>query len=406
MSDRALVCASASVRGCAIGILGVALALQFAARGWDQSLAFLVVGAGLAGGAMASGLAAFVADHARRAWLGMLGALSAAGVATLAICPDVHVALGAAFIGMLNGMGKDRSAQQVLETAILPATASHAERTLVIARYTMLQDISIALGFAACAVPQRVLDLQQAHPAALLGVAAALLAMSAILPVFMSAAVEVPRTRVAMRLSPKSRAVLWRLCGLFSLDALGGGFLTGALLSWFFLEQFHVSAALVAGLFFLARIANAFSHLGAAWLAARIGLVNTMVFTHIPSSLLLATVGFTGSLGVAAALFLVRESLVEMDVPTRQSYVMAVVRPEERTFVSAVTSLVRLIAWALSASISGVVIAHFGLAAPLLVAATLKITYDILLYWSFRHLKPPEEEASVARDPSSVIAES
>jgi predicted MFS family arabinose efflux permease len=144
-------------------------------------------------------------------------------------------------------------------------------------------------------------------------------------------------------------------------------------------------------LFFGARLANALSHLAAAWLARRIGLVNTMVFTHVPSSLLLVTVAYAPSFPVAAALFLLREGLVEMDVPTRQSYVMAMVRPEERTFASGVTNLVRMGAWAVAPSFAGLFMSGLSLATPLYAGAGLKLAYDVLLFFSFRRLKPPEE---------------
>ena len=126
-------------------------------------------------------------------------------------------------------------------------------------------------------------------------------------------------------------------------------------------------------------------------LAARFGLVNTMVFTHIPSSLLLATVPFAPSFPVAAALFLLREGLVEMDVPTRQSYVMAVVRPEERTVASGATHLVRLAAWAVAPAFAGLFTKDGSGAAPFVIGATMKIAYDVLLYTAFRRVRPPEE---------------
>src|SRR5262249_28280776 len=154
--------------------------------------------------------------------------------------------------------------------------------------------------------------------------------------------------REKLRLATETKRTLWKISALFAVDSLAGGFLTAALLSFFFFERFGASEAAVGALFFGARVANAASHLGAAWLAKRIGLVNTMVFTHIPSSLLLVTVAFAPSFPIAAALFVLREGLVEMDVPTRQSYVMAVVRAEERTFASGVTHLVRLGAWAVA----------------------------------------------------------
>jgi predicted MFS family arabinose efflux permease len=136
---------------------------------------------------------------------------------------------------------------------------------------------------------------------------------------------------------------------------------------------------------------NALSHLGAAWLAARIGLVNTMVFTHTPSSVLTFTIPFTGSFEVAAVLFLLREGLSEMDVPTRQSYLMAVVRPEERTFAGGVTNLARMVARAIAPVLAGSAMQALTLGAPIMAAAVLKILYDGLLYVSFRKIKAPEE---------------
>jgi hypothetical protein len=207
----------------------------------------------------------------------------------------------------------------------------------------------------------------------------------------LSAQIEIPQSNVAVPLTPDSRRILWKICALFALDSLGGGFLTTALLSYFFHERFGVGVETIAVLFFIARIANAVSHFGAAWLAKRIGLVNTMVFTHIPSSVLLLTVAIAPNFTVAALLFLLREGLVEMDVPTRQSYVMAVVAPHERTTASGVTHLVRLSAWAVAPILAGVLMATTSLLLPLLIGAGLKILYDVLLWRAFRAVRPPEE---------------
>ena len=139
---------------------------------------------------------------------------------------------------------------------------------------------------------------------------------------------------------------------------------------------------------------NAFSHIGAAWLARRIGLVNTMVFTHTPSSLLLVTVALSTSFPLAVVLFLLREGLVEMDVPTRQSYVNGIVADHERTRVNAVTNLVRMLAWAAAAELAGRFLAGGSFWLPLVVCAVMKIIYDALLWTSFRGLKPPEERGA------------
>jgi predicted MFS family arabinose efflux permease len=193
------------------------------------------------------------------------------------------------------------------------------------------------------------------------------------------------------RLSPASRRVVWRLAALFGLDSVAGGFLTTALLALFFEQRFGAGIGTLGALFFAARVANAASHLAAAWLARRFGLLPTMVFTHIPSSVLLATVPFAPSFGVAAALFLVREGLVEMDVPTRQSYVMAIVRPEERTVASGITHLVRMGGWAVAPFVAGPLMAAVSPAVPLLVGAAMKVVYDVLLWIGFRRTRPPEE---------------
>jgi len=204
-------------------------------------------------------------------------------------------------------------------------------------------------------------------------------------------ALGLPKTKV----SPETRRVLWRIASLFAFDSLAGGFLTTALLTLFFYERFSVGEGILGALFFGARIFNAVSHLGAAWLSRRIGLVNTMVLTHLPSSLLLMAAPAAPSGALAAALFLGRESLVEMDVPTRQSYVMAIVPPNRRTYASGVTNLTRTVGWAVGPPIAGAIMQSVSLAAPIFIGGTMKIAYDIVLYRSFRRIRPPEEERSM-----------
>jgi predicted MFS family arabinose efflux permease len=210
----------------------------------------------------------------------------------------------------------------------------------------------------------------------------------------LSPSIEAPRVKKSATLTPDSRRALTKLSALFAIDAVGGGFLTTALLSYFFYERFGIGINEIGLLFFVARVANAASHFAAAWLAKRIGLVNTMVFTHIPSSVLLLTVPFMPDFKTAALLFLLRESLVEMDVPTRQSYVMAVVRPEERTFASGITHLVRLGGWAIAPAFAGLLMAGQSLAMPIYVGAAMKICYDLALWRAFRGVKPPEESTA------------
>ncbi len=358
-----------------------------------------VVGAGLVGAALAALAATLGADRfGRRRSLVVLTLAGSAGCAAAAFSSSFAAVAAASFAGMLNGMGRDRGAALVVEQAMLPATATDATRTRAFAWYNVAQDLGHALGSLLAGLPTVLAAAGlasglDAHRATML-VASLLLLAPLPLYVRLGDEVEVPGARhEPRRLSPQSRRILVRISALFAIDSLAGGLLVTSLLSYFFFERFGVAEASIAVLFFAARLLNALSHLGAAWLAARIGLVRTMVFTHIPSSLLLVTVAYAPSFPVAAVLFLLREGLVEMDVPTRQSYVLAVVRPEEATTASGVTSLVRLGAWAVGPTLAGVFMQSASLMTPLVVGAAMKIGYDLLLWRAFRGVRPPEEIA-------------
>ena len=400
MTDKRLIYAAAALRGVATGLMGVLLGLYLAQLQYTPVQLGLVVGAGLSGAAVSTLVVTLLGDRfGRRRSLIALALLAALGGAALLFTTLVALVALVAFIGMVNGMGRDRAAALVLEQATLPQTTDARRRTQAFAWYNVLQDAGHASGALLAGLPsllQQVagLDALPSYRVAL-GAYAALHAATALLYVLLSPAVEAETRRAGLlpSVAPATRSVLVRISALFAVDSLAGGFLTGALLSYFFFERFGASGAVIASLFFLARVANGVSHLGAAWLAARIGLINTMVFTHIPSSLMLIAVALVPEFWMAAAIFVLREFLVEMDVPTRQSYVMAMVRPEERTFAAGVTGLVRLGGWAVAPFVAGVLMQGVALAAPLLLGAGMKIGYDLMLYASFRSLKPPEELA-------------
>jgi MFS family permease len=401
--DRRLLYAAAFVRALASGLVGVVIGLHLAAHGFDPAQTGSVISVGLAGAATSALIVTVAADRlGRRRTLIVLAVLGAAGGAAVALLDRPALVLAAAFVGMLNGMGKDRGASLILDQAVLPATASDADRTQVFAWYGVTQDVGHALGALLAGIPVLLRRLTSIDPPASLAIAmlvyAGLLAATAVLYTRLSAAADAGAARAARRpISPETRRVLWRIGALFGIDSSAGGFLTTALVSLFFVERFAVDAFTVGALFFVARVLNAGSHLGAAWLARRIGLVNTMVFTHIPSSLLLMTVAIAPSFPIAAALFLAREGLVEMDVPTRQSYLMAVVSPEDRTFASGVTYLVRLGGWALAPGLAGLLMRGASITVPLFIGAAMKISYDVLLYVAFRAHRPPEERGGPAR---------
>ena len=396
MSDRVLLTCSAGFRSAAAGCTGILLGSWAAAAKIPPLFAGTLVSVGLAGAALAALIVTLRGDQwGRRRTLATLAGLSAIGGTVLALLPsDWHGALlAAALIGMVNGMGKDRSAALNIEQAMLPNTTTDAGRTQTFAWYSMTADIAGGLGALAAGLPSwLVASGESASPEScrwMIGAVALIGVIGVPLALAMSPAVEAPALRLPV--SPEGRRTITKLSGLFALDAIGGGLLTTAAISYILADHFSASPGYLAVLFAGAKVLNAVSHLGAAWLAKRIGLVNTMVFTHLPSSLLLVTVAIAPNLWIASILFLLREGLVEMDVPTRSSYVVAVVAPHERTAASGITGIVRIGGWAVGAAIAGPLMDGTSIVAPLVAGAGSKILYDLLLWRAFKHVKPPEE---------------
>jgi MFS family permease len=403
--DARLIYATGFVRSAAVSLVGVTLAIHLADVGFSAAQIGLLIGAGLAGSSLATVVVSLRGDSwGRRRVLIALALLTAAGYLALAEFTEMAALAPLAFVGMLNGMGRDRGAASALDQAILPETVPGSGRTWALAWYNLVLDGGHALGALAATLPTiltRVMELESrtAHQLTFMLCAGAMLlcvfpylALSRHVEVTAGAASPLGRPP----LDARSKRVITRLALLFGLDSIGGGFLNSALIAYWFFREYGTSEADLAILFFAARVLNALSHLAAAWLARRIGLLNTMVWTHLPSSLFLIAAPASPSAGFAAALFLAREALVEMDVPTRQSYVMAVVKPTERTLASGVTNVTRNVAWAVGPSFAGVVMQHVALAGPLVIGGLLKIGYDLMLYRAFRHVRPPEEELVAA----------
>lgn len=397
--DGLSIGAAAAVRSAVVSLVGVTLAIHFARLGLSAAQIGLLIGVGVAGSATSTLLVSLWGDRwGRRRTLAVLALLTALGYAALAAFSELVPLAASAFVGMLNGMGRDRGAGSALEQSILADTVADRGRTWALAWYNVVVDIGHAAGALAAAVPSVVaaassMPIERVQRLTFLMCAAAMLA-AVVLYVRLSPRVEARLTRdpaPALPVDPHSRRVIARLAVLFGLDSVGGGFLNGALIAYWFFERHALPETVIALLFFAARVLNAVSHLVAAWLARRIGLLNTMVWTHLPSSVLLLVVPASPDAALAAVLFLAREALVEMDVPTRQSYVLAVVAPSARTLASGVTNVTRHAAWAAGPTLAGTMMQHIAPAAPLVIGGVLKIAYDLLLYRAFRHVRPPEE---------------
>ena len=374
-------------------------AVFLAKRGFPEVEIGFVLASGLAGVLAGTIFGTFFAERfGRRRSLVLLAALAACGGIAFALADTLWSLVLAAFFGMLNTQGSDRGGAQALETAILPGIVPPEQRTRVFAWYNALQDTGGAIGAVLAALPALLRDgLSVSEPAAYdttIFVYAALLAVVALLYSRLSAGTEQPgRARAAgpHDLPPSARREVRNFSLLAALDSFGGGFIGSALIAYFLYARFGVSEGSLAFLFAAARVMTVLSHFIAAWLSTRIGLVNTMVFTHIPSSLLLLTLPIAPNFGVAAALFVLREGLAEMDVPTRQSYLMAIVPAHERTWASGISQLARAGGRMIAPLFAGAAMQAGALWVPLAAGATIKIAYDLLLWRAFRRIKPPEE---------------
>jgi hypothetical protein len=323
----------------------------------------------------------------------MVGALLmiATGVAFPAF-EQISLIAAVAFFGTVNPSTGDIGVLIPIEHAALAQDAADRDRTSVFARYSLIGALSMAAGALAAAVPQLLSRSGMSELSALrmMFYAYAVLGIvSAALYYFL------PRGHVERRsaVAPLnvSRGVVYRLAALFSVDAFAGGFVVQSLLAVWLFKRFDMSLAAASLFFFWSGILSAFSYPLAAIIARRIGLVNTMVFTHIPSSLFLIFAALSPNLTVALGFLLLRSALSQMDVPTRSSYVMAVVTPPERPAAASVTAVPRSLASSLSPALAGVLLGGPFLGAPLVICGVLKIVYDAALLFSFRHIKPPEE---------------
>lgn len=395
---RRTLYAAAFLRALAIGLMAVLIGLYAARLGLTAAEVGGLLSAALWGAALAALLTLLYGHRLpQRTWLVTLCGLPVLGGVVLLSSEAFPLLAAAAFVGMFNVHGRDRGAIPILEQALFPATVGDDRRTDAFAWYNVLLDTGYAAGGLLAALPTLLegalgMDTLEAMRASL-ALFCVLYAAAGILYSRLPRRIPGAASVALRHLSPQSRPIVTKLSLLFLLDAFGGGFIGSALFAYFFAERFGVGPAHVALLFAAGRMLSALSHFAAAWLAKRIGLVNTMVYTHIPSSLLLFTIVAADDFAIAAALFLLREGLNEMDVPTRQSYVMAVVRPEERLATAGITSLVRSGGWAAAPVFAGMMMTAGGLGLPLVFAGVAKIAYDLLLWREFRKVRPPEESA-------------
>jgi len=392
-SNILLLYVARGVRGFGDGFATILLPAYLTTIGYDPIQIGVVLTASLLGTALLTLVIGFIAPRYDLRTLMLIGAclMAMTGVAF----PNFeHIAFIAfvAFVGTINPSMGDIGILVPLEHAMLARGVSDQERTHAFARYSLIGALSMAAGTLAAAFPDFLthagIDRLEAFKLMFYAYAALGLLCTSLYE-------RLPHARMVeashhVPLGP-SRGVVYKLAALFSLDAFAGGFVVQSLMALWLFEHFNLSISAASVFFFWSGILSAFSYPAAARLANHFGLVNTMVFTHIPSSIFLILAAFSSNLYVTLGLLLLRSALSQMDVPTRTSYVMAVVTPSERAAAASVTAVPRSLASAVSPTIAGVLLTTAFSGLPLIVCGALKIIYDLGLLYSFRHIKPPEE---------------
>ena len=392
-SPISVLYAARGLRGFGDGFAILILPAYMTALGYDAAAVGLVATVSLLGTAFLTLIVGWIAPRYDLRALLLIGAGLMA--VTGFVFPNVeHFFLIAlvGFVGTINPSGGDLGVLVPLEHAALARGATDERRTHVFARYSLIGALAAAAGSLAASLP----DFLVSRGSSELGAFRLMFYAYAALGIASAALYRrVPHARAREQGPPPalgpSRRTVYKLAALFSIDAFAGGFIAQSLLVLWLFQRFDLSLSAAGLFFFWSSTLSAFSYPVAAWIASRAGLVNTMVFTHIPSSIFLILAAFSPNLYLALGLLLLRSALSQMDVPTRTSYVMAVVTPAERAAAASVTAVPRSLASAISPAISGVLLTTAFAGLPLVICGTLKIAYDVALLFSFRHIKPPEE---------------
>ncbi len=388
----------------AYGFVAVILGFYLATIGLNDSQIGLVLSVTLLGDALISLPITIVADRLGRRRMLLIGSglMIFAGL-IFALTNNIALLIVAAIIGTISPSGNEVGPFLAIEQAALPHTTTDKQRTQVFAWYSLLGSIATGLGSLAGGTLAQLLQNNGQPPldsyrVVLIGYAL-LGAVLAILFTRLSPTVEITLEKAPITLQSlfglnRSRKVVFRLSAYFMIDAFAGGLIVQSLVAVWFNRRFGVDPAVIGSIYLGANLFAGLSALAAARVAARYGLLNTMVFTHVPSNILLILVPLMPTLPLAILVLLARFSISQMDVPTRQSYTVAVVDPEERSAANGVTNVARTTAAALSPGVTGALFNAGGLwlSAPFLLAGGLKLAYDFLLYRSFKTVKPPEEQ--------------
>jgi MFS family permease len=393
--DALRVLTARGLRAFADGFVALLLPIYLVDLGFSSLAVGTVVASTLIGTAVLTLWIGWVAHrHSRRILLLTAAVLMAATGLGFAFVRDFWPLLIIAFVGTMNPTSGDASIFLPLEQTVLTEIVEPTRRTALFAHYSVVGSLAGALGILAASLPDAMAqwsgigrDVATQYMFALYALTgAATFLLYRPLSSAVEAVTDVPTAPLHV-----SKRLVYGLAALFGMDSFGTGFVVQSLLALWLYQTFHISITMAAAILFWTSVCSAVSYLVAVPIAERIGLIHTMVFTHLPSNVLLMLVPFAPNLATAIGLLLARSALSQMDVPTRSSYVMAVVRPEERPAAASITAVPKTFAWAAGSMISGYLLTISTFGWPLLIGGAVKAVYDLTLLAEFQKVKPPEE---------------
>jgi MFS family permease len=399
-ADALRVLSARGIRAFGDGFVALLLPIYLVERGFSALAIGAIVTSTLIGTALLTLWVGWIANrYSRRRLLLAASVLMTATGAGFAAFTDFWPLLVIAFVGTMNPTSGDASIFIPLEQTVLTQTIDPHRRTALFARYSVIGSAAMALGVLAAALPDLITAWTGCSRAqamqSMFGFYAMLGLLAAVLYRPLSPAIEIADTAPTAPLQ-RSKRLVYGMAALFGMDSFGTGFLVQSLLALWLYQAFAISVTTAAAILFWSSLCSAVSYLVAVPIAARIGLINTMVFTHLPSNILLVLIPFAPDLATAIALLLARSALSQMDVPTRASYVMAVVAPEERPAAASITAVPKTFAWAAGSMISGYLLTLSTFGWPLVIGGLIKGVYDVLLLIKFQKVRPPEEAEAVA----------
>lgn len=379
------------IRSFGFGFLSILLGIYLNELGFQPLLIGLLLSAAMIGGAIFTLIIGrYAVKYGIKKMLIFSLFLSLVGISFFLITENFVFLLIALFIGFISPSGRELGPFLSLEQAYIPFTVSNKNRTKAFSYWNIIATLSASFGALLGSLP---LFLQGFGIETILSfkfMFLLYLILNVIALLLYTKISEVRFAKEKIKLTKKTKRIITKLSFLFGIDSFAGGLIITSIISLWFYTKFGVPLTIISSIFFAAGLLEAFSFYISGKLAQKIGLINTMVFTHIPSSIFLILIPFMPSFYLAAAFYLLRQLLSEMDIPARQSYIVAVVKPEERSIATSTTNVTRIVASSIGPTISGRLLL-LTVFSPFVISGLLKIIYDISLYFNFRHLKPPEE---------------